>query len=67
VQWLIFFGKTLNDSFNLPIGLISVAWGASKVEAWMDEKTISKFKNIEIEKEIPLEKPQNHQFLSTME
>lgn len=53
-----FFGKALNDSLNVPIGLISVAWGSSKVEAWMDEKTISEFKNIEIEKEIPLEKPQ---------
>ncbi|GAA4813991.1 sialate O-acetylesterase [Litoribaculum gwangyangense] len=54
-----FFGKTLHDSLNnVPIGLISVAWGASKVEAWMDEKTITKFKNIEIEKEIPKEKPQ---------
>lgn len=53
-----FFGQKLHDSLNVPIGLISTVWGSSKIEAWMDEKTISEFKNIEIEKEIPLEKPQ---------
>ncbi|WP_169516000.1 sialate O-acetylesterase [Gaetbulibacter saemankumensis] len=57
-----FFGKTLNDTLNVPIGLICAAWGASKIEAWMDEETILKFKNIKIEKEIPVAKPQRSPF-----
>lgn len=34
-----FFGKKLNTILDLPIGLIHTSWGASRIEAWMDEET----------------------------
>jgi len=54
-----FFGKKINTLLNVPVGLISIVWGASRVEAWMDEETLSEFKKIEIVKEIPKEFPQH--------
>jgi sialate O-acetylesterase len=54
-----FFGKKLNALLDIPIGLIHTSWGASKVEAWMDEETISEFGKIEIAKEIPEKYPQH--------
>lgn len=54
-----FFGKKINDILNIPVGLISVVWGASKIEAWMDEETLAEFKEIEIVKEIPKGFPQH--------
>ncbi len=54
-----FFGKKLNALLDIPIGLIHTSWGASKVEAWMDEETLSEFKETEIAKEIPKEYPQH--------
>jgi len=54
-----FFGKKLNTLLDIPIGLIHTSWGASKVEAWMDEETLAEFKKIEPVKEIPKEFPQH--------
>lgn len=54
-----FFGKKLNTLLDIPIGLIHTSWGASRVEAWMDEETLSEFKNTEIVKDIPKEYPQH--------
>lgn len=36
-----FFGRTLNDSLNVPIGLINTAWGGSPIEIWMPEPAIT--------------------------
>lgn len=30
-----FFGKTLNENLNIPIGLINASWGGSPIEIWM--------------------------------
>lgn len=54
-----FFGKKLNTLLDIPIGLIHTSWGASRVEAWMDEETLSEFMNTEIVKDIPKEYPQH--------
>ncbi|MDF1548972.1 MAG: sialate O-acetylesterase [Bacteroidales bacterium] len=54
-----FFGEKINSLLNVPVGLISIVWGASRVETWMDEETLSEFKEIEIPKEIPKEYPQH--------
>jgi len=37
------FAKQLQKKLHVPIGIISSNWGGSKVEAWMDSKTIAKF------------------------
>tara|TARA_R110002050_G_scaffold95107_3_gene198009 strand:+ start:23422 stop:24837 length:1416 start_codon:yes stop_codon:yes gene_type:complete len=54
-----FFGKKLNALLDIPIGLIHASWGASRVEAWMDEETLAEFEKIEIAKEIPEKYPQH--------
>lgn len=38
-----FFGKFLQDSINVPIGLISDNLGATSVETWMSAEALSKF------------------------
>lgn len=38
-----FFGKLLQDSLNIPIGLISDNLGATSIETWMSREAISKF------------------------
>lgn len=43
-----YFGVKLNDILNIPVGLIHTSWGGSKVEAWMDQETLSKFEGVEI-------------------
>ncbi|MBN8823279.1 MULTISPECIES: sialate O-acetylesterase [unclassified Spirosoma] len=32
-----FFGKKLHAGLNVPIGLIDMSWGATKIESWMPE------------------------------
>ena len=38
-----YFGKTINNQINVPIGLIQSAYGGSKIEPWM---TIEAFKQV---------------------
>lgn len=54
-----FYGRKINSLLNVPVGLISIVWGASRVEAWMDQETLSEFDDIEIANEIPGEYPQH--------
>ena len=37
-----FFGRILEQTLNVPVGLIITSWGGSKVEAWMDEASLRK-------------------------
>ncbi|MFY0626253.1 MAG: sialate O-acetylesterase [Reichenbachiella sp.] len=38
-----YFGKTLYDKYNVPIGLINAALGGSPVESWISEDAIRSF------------------------
>ncbi|WP_242155644.1 sialate O-acetylesterase [Aestuariivivens sediminis] len=58
-----FFGRKINQLLNIPIGIIHTSWGSSNVETWMDEETLSEFKNVEIPNEIPKDKPQKYDTL----
>lgn len=35
-----FFGRLLEQTLDVPVGLIITSWGGSKVEAWMDESSL---------------------------
>jgi sialate O-acetylesterase len=38
-----FFGRTLHEALDVPIGLISADWGGTPIEAWMSEDAIAEF------------------------
>jgi sialate O-acetylesterase len=35
-----FFGKLLNQSLNIPVGLLHTSWGGSRIEAWMTPESL---------------------------
>lgn len=37
-----FFGRELEDVLEVPVGLIVIAWGGSRVEAWMNKEALRK-------------------------
>jgi sialate O-acetylesterase len=37
------YGKKLQEKLHVPIGIICSCWGASSIEAWMDNETIAQF------------------------
>lgn len=43
-----FFGDLLQRLLDVPVGLIHASWSASKIEAWMDRKTLSGFPEIQL-------------------
>ncbi|WP_196016451.1 GDSL-type esterase/lipase family protein [Alistipes senegalensis] len=36
------FGRMLTDALDVPVGLISVSWGASSIEAWIPRESLDK-------------------------
>ncbi len=43
-----FFGKYLQEVLNVPVGLIMSTWGGTKVEAWMNQKSIEPFTEVDL-------------------
>ena len=43
-----FFGRQLQQTLNVPIGLVASSWSASKIEAWMDRKTLERFPEVDL-------------------
>ena len=43
-----YFGKSLEELLNVPIGLINVSYGGSPVESWMDATTLEAFPEIKV-------------------
>ncbi len=35
------YGKILQEKLQVPVGIIMTAWGGTKIEAWMNEKSLS--------------------------
>jgi sialate O-acetylesterase len=44
-----FFGQQLQQTLDVPVGLIHSSWGGSKVEAWMSKESISPYQKINLE------------------
>jgi sialate O-acetylesterase len=45
-----YFGRLLNETLNVPVGLVLSAWGGSSVEAWMSEDMLRAFPQVNIPK-----------------
>lgn len=45
-----FFGTQLQKVLQVPVGLIEVSYGGSNIEAWMSQKMLKDFKDVEIPK-----------------
>lgn len=43
-----FFGDMLEQSLDIPIGLINCSWSMSKIEAWMSKNTLQKFEGVKL-------------------
>ena len=43
-----FFGKTVQQELNIPVGLITSSWGGSNIETWMSKEALSAFSDIKI-------------------
>ena len=43
-----YFGDLLQKVLGVPVGLIHSSWSASKIEAWMDRKTLSDFPEVQL-------------------
>lgn len=41
-----FFGHQLQQSLDIPVGLIHCSWSMSKIEAWMNKETLSEFPGV---------------------
>lgn len=45
-----FFGQQLQETLDVPVGLIHSSWGGSKVEAWMSNEILSKYQKVDLDK-----------------
>lgn len=43
-----FFGNLLQKALGIPVGLVHCSWSASKIEAWMDTETLSRFPEVDL-------------------
>lgn len=43
-----FFGNLLQQSLDIPVGLIHSSWSASKIEAWMSREVLKDFPSVEL-------------------
>ncbi|WP_321436458.1 sialate O-acetylesterase [uncultured Bacteroides sp.] len=43
-----FFGEQLQKTLGIPVGLVHCSWSASKIEAWMDKETLSRFPEVDL-------------------
>lgn len=43
-----FFGNLLQEKLDVPVGLINCSWGASKIEAWLSNETLSQFPEVDM-------------------
>jgi len=43
-----FFGDLLQKTLGVPVGLVHCSWSASKIEAWMDKETLSRFPEVDL-------------------
>jgi len=55
-----FYGRKLQSTLKVPVGMIVSAWGGAGVEAFINDETMSHFKNYSIYDDNPVNKADNH-------
>ncbi|WP_353134511.1 sialate O-acetylesterase [Pseudopedobacter sp.] len=48
-----YFGRLLQKTLNIPVGLVHASWGGSKIEAWMSKESLKAFPFVQIPTEEP--------------
>lgn len=43
-----FFGKYIQQVLNVPVGLLSINWGGSRIEAWMSREVLQSFSKVQL-------------------
>lgn len=43
-----FFGKYIQQVLNVPVGLLSINWGGSRIEAWMSRDVLQSFSKVQL-------------------
>ena len=43
-----FFGQKLQETLDVPVGMIHTSWGGSKVEAWISKDVLSNYQDVNI-------------------
>lgn len=51
-----YFGRLLQKTLGVPVGLIHASWGGSKIEAWMSKESLEAFPEVSIPTEEPEKK-----------
>lgn len=46
------FAQMLNRVLQVPVGIISCAWGGSRVEGWLPEEIVKNYPDVDLKKEI---------------
>ena len=44
-----FFAKQVTEVLDIPVGLVISSWGGSRIESWMNEKTLASIDGVDIE------------------
>lgn len=47
-----FFARSLSDILDVPVGIISCAYGGAKLESWMPEEIVATYSDIDVKAEI---------------
>ena len=55
-----FYGKTLQDILNVPIGLIDTTWGGTRAEAWTPPEALAKVDELQVLTDAWAEKQQRY-------
>ncbi len=52
-----YFAQMLNQTLDVPIGIINCSWGGTTVEGWLPRKIVETYPDIDLKKEIRKEEP----------
>lgn len=61
-----FFAQSLTDLFNVPVGIVDVTYGGSKVEGWQSREALANYPEWDVDKEAADSKLQEYERINVM-